>query len=206
MPLSKARDKERKRLARLEKAVSTPYQSNAVRPDIPYLNAFEEGNIEGIRVSVTDKVTVEVQPASNPDELDPVPCLTQELQKEIAFSMDVKTRELDSVQPNAVRTIEDAINRGVVLNPCIEIETISPKIFSAVGLVQPSVQPDTPLVDIDLLEALGQANHDNAHPRVPLYNPQIHRAGDRVMIQKGKRLIEMVIPELDADGYPVYEE
>ncbi len=41
---------------------------------------------------------------------------------------------------------------------------------------------------------------------VPLYNPQIHRAGDRVMIQKGKRLIETVIPELDADGYAVYEE
>ena len=81
-----------------------------------------------------------VKPTSNLDELDPVPCLTQELQKEIAFSVDVKTHELDPVQP------------------------------------------------------------------IPLYNPQIHRAGDRVMVQKGKRLIETVIPELDADGYAVYEE
>ena len=36
--------------------------------------------------------------------------------------------------------------------------------------------------------------------------PSIHRAGDRVMIQKGKRLIETVIPELDADGYAVYDD
>ena len=43
-------------------------------------------------------------------------------------------------------------------------------------------------------------------PKVPLYNPMIHRAGDRVMVQKGKRLIETVIPELDADGYAVYED
>ncbi len=43
-------------------------------------------------------------------------------------------------------------------------------------------------------------------PKVPLFNPMIHRAGDRVMVQKGKRLIETVIPELDADGYAVYDD
>ncbi len=98
------------------------------------------------------------------------------------------------VQPKVVQPIEDAINRGVVLNPCIEIETISPKILSAVGLVQSSVQPD----DIEIEEEV--------KPKVPLYNPQIHRAGDRVMVQKGKRLIETIIPELDADGYAVYDD
>jgi len=30
-----------------------------------------------------------------------------------------------------------------------------------------------------------------------------HRIGDRVLVQKGKRLIETVIPEIDADGNPM---
>ena len=35
---------------------------------------------------------------------------------------------------------------------------------------------------------------------VPIYNPAIHKAGDRVMVRRGGRLIETVIPELDAEG------
>ena len=38
-----------------------------------------------------------------------------------------------------------------------------------------------------------------------LYNPTQHRIGDRVLIYRGKRLVETVIPELDADGNPIYE-
>ena len=38
---------------------------------------------------------------------------------------------------------------------------------------------------------------------VPLYNASIHRAGDRVRVFDGNRLVEMVVPELDADGQPV---
>ena len=41
---------------------------------------------------------------------------------------------------------------------------------------------------------------------VPLYNPMKHRAGDRVMIQRGNRLIETVIPDLDGDGNPIYDD
>ena len=39
---------------------------------------------------------------------------------------------------------------------------------------------------------------------IPLYNPQIHRPGDKVMIKSpySKKLIETTIPELDADGNP----
>lgn len=41
-----------------------------------------------------------------------------------------------------------------------------------------------------------------------LYNPMIHRPGDRVLIQAphSKRLVETVIPRLDADGQPIYEQ
>ena len=42
----------------------------------------------------------------------------------------------------------------------------------------------------------------------PLYNPAIHRVGDRVLIKPphGKRLIETIIPKIDADGNMIYEE
>lgn len=36
-----------------------------------------------------------------------------------------------------------------------------------------------------------------------LYNPLNHRPGDKVLVKRGKRLIETVIPELDADGNPM---
>lgn len=40
---------------------------------------------------------------------------------------------------------------------------------------------------------------------LPLYNPAIHGPGDRVMVKPlyGKKLVETVIPELDAGGQPV---
>jgi len=37
---------------------------------------------------------------------------------------------------------------------------------------------------------------------LPIYNPAIHKAGDRVLIQQGKRLIPTIVPEIDADGHP----
>ena len=46
--------------------------------------------------------------------------------------------------------------------------------------------------------------HICPHSRVlQLYNPAIHKAGDRVLMQKGKRLVEAIVPELDADGRPI---
>ena len=38
-----------------------------------------------------------------------------------------------------------------------------------------------------------------------LYNPAVHRPGDRVLIQQGKKFMEIVIPELDAGGSPMPE-
>ena len=35
---------------------------------------------------------------------------------------------------------------------------------------------------------------------LPLYNPAVHKAGDKVLIRQGKRLVEMVVPEMDVDG------
>lgn len=46
----------------------------------------------------------------------------------------------------------------------------------------------------------------NVIPKVtPLYNPYRHKAGDQVMVRQGKRLVEAVIPNLDADGNVIPE-
>ncbi len=36
---------------------------------------------------------------------------------------------------------------------------------------------------------------------LPLYNPMLHKPGDRVMVYQGKRLVPTVVPSLDADGH-----
>ena len=40
-------------------------------------------------------------------------------------------------------------------------------------------------------------------PTIPLYNQAIHKAGDSVMVRRGKTLIETIVPELDGDGHIV---
>ena len=42
MPLSKARDKERKRLSRLETLISPPQESKPIQPDAKYIIAAAE--------------------------------------------------------------------------------------------------------------------------------------------------------------------
>ena len=38
-------------------------------------------------------------------------------------------------------------------------------------------------------------------PNIPLYSPYEHyESGDRVLVQRGKRMVETVIPEVDAEG------
>ena len=46
--------------------------------------------------------------------------------------------------------------------------------------------------------------HQGVHT-IPIYNPKVHKAGDRVLVRKGKSLIEMTVPILDADGNKIYE-
>ncbi len=40
---------------------------------------------------------------------------------------------------------------------------------------------------------------------IPLYNPAIHKPGDRVLVKPayGKRLVTVIIPDLDVDGNPI---
>ena len=37
----------------------------------------------------------------------------------------------------------------------------------------------------------------------PLYNPAVHKVGDKVLMRQGKRLVLAVVPELDGDGHEV---
>lgn len=85
--------------------------------------------------------------------------------------------------------------------------------------VQPSpVQPEAQGVKNKTIANLCQMvknieNRDKVPQRplgeasLPLYNPSIHKPGDRVLMKPlyGKRLVETVIPMLDADGNPMPE-
>ena len=46
---------------------------------------------------------------------------------------------------------------------------------------------------------------EDVKPNIPLYNPAVHRAGDRVLVVRGSRKVEVVIPKLDAEGQPIPE-
>lgn len=54
-----------------------------------------------------------------------------------------------------------------------------------------------------LIESKSGFDNTNVKPELPIYNPAIHRAGDRVLVQRGKKLIETVIPEIDGGGNPI---
>ena len=49
-------------------------------------------------------------------------------------------------------------------------------------------------------------NTADVQSNIPVYDATKHRAGDRVLVSKGNRLVETVIPTLDGDGNPIYEE
>jgi hypothetical protein len=42
-----------------------------------------------------------------------------------------------------------------------------------------------------------------AQPDLPIYNPTIHRPGDKVLVKVGGRLVPMIVPVLDGDGRPM---
>lgn len=46
----------------------------------------------------------------------------------------------------------------------------------------------------------GQIIHSVNATKPQLYDPLIHKAGDRVLVRKGRKLIETTVPEIDADG------
>ena len=58
---------------------------------------------------------------------------------------------------------------------------------------------------LDLTQSTREPVRPESNTTVPMFNPSIHKAGDKVLVYQGKKLIETVIPELDADGHPVYD-
>ena len=36
-----------------------------------------------------------------------------------------------------------------------------------------------------------------------LCDPGVHKPGDTVLVRKGKRLVQTIVPDLDADGSPI---
>lgn len=46
----------------------------------------------------------------------------------------------------------------------------------------------------------------NAIKPTQVYNPSVHKPGDRVLVKRGSRLVEAVVPQVDADGHIIPEE
>ena len=82
------------------------------------------------------------------------------------------------------------------LCPPVEINPVQPKIVPNTDLPWWD-RPGLPVMDVQAL--------DIELPVQPeVYNPtKRYEAGTKVLMYRGKRLIETVIPELDADGQPV---
>ena len=58
-------------------------------------------------------------------------------------------------------------------------------------------------VGVYIKEMILKAYKKRGDYTIPLYNPADHKAGDRVLVRQGKRLVETIIPELDAEGNPI---
>ena len=74
-----------------------------------------------------------------------------------------------------------------------------------VGSNQPPVKPNIPGLTMEGNRIVGVQPKPSVQPKTltPLYNPSIHKVGDKVLIRHRGRLVETVIPELDADGQPI---
>lgn len=78
---------------------------------------------------------------------------------------------------------------------CVQPNPVHPKL----GLVQPEG------LIMEGNRILGVKANVEPQTSTPIYNPAIHKPGDRVLVRPphSKKLIEIVIPELDADGHPM---
>lgn len=75
---------------------------------------------------------------------------------------------------------------------------VTPKLLHP---VTPTVKPKIPGLKMDGNRILGLAD---VQPIIPVWSPCEHyEPGDKVLVRRGKRMIETVIPEIDADGNPM---
>ena len=58
-------------------------------------------------------------------------------------------------------------------------------------------------IKIQILKSLNQSV--NAIEIPPVYNPAIHKSGDKVRVMKFKKWQEVVVPEIDGDGHAIPE-
>ena len=62
------------------------------------------------------------------------------------------------------------------------------------------------ILSVEGYQKLLERYKQNDSQSIPLYNPQKrYNAGEKVLVQKGKRLVEVTVPELDGNGHPIYD-
>ena len=103
-------------------------------------------------------------------------------------------------------TREPALDLSPIVRPktCVEAEQMGRERMP--GGIIPEIVLDPVRPELDPVQPDDIEIEEEDKPKVPLYNPQIHRAGDIVRMTKGKREVIVTIPEFDADGYAVYDD
>ena len=104
------------------------------------------------------------------------------------------------------RAEEKRVSISDYLKGCLEYMVRRATVDSRPGMLEAGEKVPFPTVNSipPKLEEAQKPSNPTVYSRVlQLYNPAIHKVGDRVLVQKGKRLVEAVVPELDADGHPV---
>lgn len=72
------------------------------------------------------------------------------------------------------------------------------------GCVQPKIQGL--VLKGNRIIGISKPVQPSVQPKVPLYNPAIHKAGDTVMMMLSKTRPRIIkIPEIDAEGNPIPE-
>ncbi len=69
--------------------------------------------------------------------------------------------------------------------------------------VQPNLSKEAKLAKIKQIGEQFISFKPTVQPNTPVYNPAIHRPGDKVLVRQGKRLVPTIIPNLDADGQAI---
>lgn len=106
------------------------------------------------------------------------------------------------IQPNITMGTEPmpwdgAIDTSKYAKSCVKMETTT-------YLVQPKVLIKPTIDEFNEGYALF-GKPDVVQPSLHRYNPAIHKPGDRVLIQRGKKWLPYMVPEVDGGGQTVPE-
>lgn len=76
------------------------------------------------------------------------------------------------------------------------------RIYNRLYMRQRRAGVEHPKIDAGIPKKIGRPMIEEVKREKPLimYNPLIHKAGDRVLVRKEGKLVEVIVPEIDGEG------